>query len=79
MSLKKVCCGVFPAAMAADWPRPFHLGTSNDGRRAFEKAMKGHDRVRLPVSIRLWLCLLQMAVSWSITDGGIPGSDSGLF
>lgn len=28
MPLKKVCFGVFPAAMAADCPIPFHLDTS---------------------------------------------------
>lgn len=74
---RKPCLRVFPAAMASDWPRPFHLGTSVmavEGLREQRRAVTA----RLPVPIRLSLCLLQMAVSchwwWHV-----PGSNSGFY
>lgn len=79
MSLKKVCFGVFPAAMAADWPRPFLLGTSmmaGERLRGPRRAMIDSD-FQFPsdhgcVSCR-WLSLGPLLMV------AFPGSDSGFF
>lgn len=79
MSLKKVCFGVFPAAMAADCPIPFHLDTSmmaGERLRGPRRAMIESD-FQFPSDYGCVCCRwLSLGPSLMVA---FPGSDSGFF